>query len=199
MPNKKNSSLAQKPDPFKRHPGFILLIIFVICWTVFITCVPPAKMVDSIGIETGYLIIFLTALVGISGFASIPFYTMLITLSSTGEFNILLLMLVAAPARSFGDVIFFFVGHKGHHAMNEMTGSKKIKSFSKWLNNKPAYLTPLVAYLYTAAAPLPKELLMIILGLGRVHFRWLLIGLILGNATFIAMVYFLSVQSPLAS
>ncbi|MGM0629274.1 MAG: hypothetical protein ACQESA_02510 [Patescibacteria group bacterium] len=199
MTSKNKLPPNQKPDPFKNHPGFILLILFIIIWTAFVIFVPPTEIVDYIGIKGGYLIIFLTALMGISGFTSIPFYTILVALSSTGEFNIFLLLLVAAPARSFGDVIFFLVGHKGHHAINEMTGSKKIENFANWLNNKPRYLTPLVAYLYTAAAPLPKELLMIILGLGKVHFKWLLIGLILGNATFIAMVYFLSIQSPLAS
>lgn len=177
----------------KKHYGFILLLLFVIGWCVLLYFISPEKIISVIGVETGYLLIFLTALIGISGWASAPFYTSLAILSASGNLNPFILILITAPARTVGDVLFFVLGHKGHNFSNELANGR-LRSFFQSLNKQPGWVIPLVAYLYTSVAPLPKEFLMIILGLGKVHFRWTFIAVLLGNATFILLVYLFSVN-----
>lgn len=100
-------------------------------------------------------------------------------------------MLLVAPARTFGDSIFFLLGRKGHSALGELTG-KRLNKFSEWLGKKPGWAIPFVAYLYTSLLPLPQDILMIILGLGKAKFRYVFIAILLGNATFIGLIYIFS-------
>ncbi len=112
MPNKSKSKekyfTIKKPDIFKKHSGFIILLIFVTSWISLIVFIPPAEIISIIGIEKSYLIIFITAFIGVSGFASVPFYATFVTFTSSGELSLFLLILIAAPARAFGDNVFFF-------------------------------------------------------------------------------------------
>ncbi len=174
-----------------KHKGFFLLLFFILGWILLILNVSPDDIVSAMGVEGGYLVIFLTAFIGVSGFASAPFYVTLVTLTSTGEFNIFVLALVIAPARAFGDSLFFFLGYKGHSVMSGVLG-KSLKSFSLWINKKPNWMTPLAAYIYTSVTPLPQDILMIALGLGKSRFRGIFVAVLLGNATFIILISLLS-------
>jgi len=176
----------------KKHKGFIFLLVIILLWIISLFFISPEEIVSAMGIEAGYLVMFLTAFIGVSGFFSAPFYMSLITLTSTGEFNIFFIILIIAPARAFGDSIFFLLGHKGHESINELA-KQRLKSFSVWLNKKPAWLIPVVAYAYTALSPLPQDILMFILGLGKPKFGRIFIAILLGNATFVGLVYFFSV------
>ncbi len=168
---------------FKKHKGFFILLFFLLFWIGIIYHISPDRIVAAMGVETGYFLIFLTAFIGVSGFASAPFYATLLTLVSTGEFNIFFLAIIVAPARAFGDALFFLLGHKGHSVIGS-----RLKSFSLWLAEKPDWMTPLVAYLYTALTPLPQDILMLVLGLGRTHFKKIIVAVILGNATFVILI-----------
>ncbi len=176
----------------KKHKGFIILLLFVLIWIGFLFFASPRELVELIGVETGYLVIFLTALIGVSGFTSLPYYISLITLASSGEFNVFYLVFLAAPACAIGDTVFFFLGYKGHYALDEFT-NKRLKIFSIWINKRNPWKVPLFAYIYTSIAPLPQDILMIALGLGRVKFWPVFIAVLFGNANFIALVYLLSV------
>lgn len=177
----------------KRHKRFWGLVLFISAWLVLLYFVPPKEIVEIIGVKTGYFLIFITALLGFSGFVSAPFYTTLATLSGSGELNIFLVLLVAVPARTVGDILFFYLGHQSHRVIREDTPvGGRIRRLSRWLYGKPYGVVLLFSYLYTSAAPFPKDFLMFGLGLGRIKFRDLVIVALLGNATFIAMVYLLS-------
>ncbi len=171
----------------RRYKGFWILLVFLVLWIAFIRIIPPKELVSVIGVETGYLFVFLTALVGVSGFASAPYYATLITLMSTGDFNILLLALVVAPACALGDSLFFLLGYKG----NAVIESRYLDKFSCWLNKKPYWVTPFAAYMYSSFAPLPQDFLMVALGLGRARFLHIIGAVALGNATFVLVIYVL--------
>ncbi len=175
-----------------KHKQFLVILLFTLSWTIGLFFVSPQEIVSTIGLEAGYLMIFVTAFIGVSGLASAPFYATLVTFASTGEFNIFLLILAAAPARAFGDSVFFFLGHRGHSALSEFF-DRHLKRFSHWLNNKPKWTVPFFAYLYTSISPLPQDILMVTLGLGRVKFFWIFTAVLLGNATFIAIVNYFSI------
>jgi hypothetical protein len=177
-----------------RHKKFWSLLLLILVWIGVLSFVSPSEIVEMIGVKTGYLIIFITALLGISGFASAPFYASLFTLSASGELDIFLVLLIASPARTVGDILFFTLGHHGHSVIRESTFvGKKIKNFSLWLFGKPYWIVLFFSYLYTSAAPFPKDFLMIGLGVGRLKLRDVIIVALLGNATFIALVYFFAI------
>ncbi len=160
-----------------KHKWFFLLLVFVLFWIIFVS---PEKVVSFLGVERGYLLIFLLALLGVSGFSSAPFYTILLTFVASGEFNIFLLALVASPAMAIGDSLFFFLGYKGH-----VVFGGRLRDVSLWLKSKPPWVTPLFAYFYSSFAPLPQDFLMVVLGLIRARFVYIIIALLLGNATFV--------------
>lgn len=174
-----------------KHKKFWSLLLLILVWVGILSFVSPSEIVEMIGVKTGYLIIFVTALLGISGFASAPFYTSLFTLSASGELDIFLVLLVAAPARTVGDILFFTLGHQGHSVIkNDTFIGDRLKHFSTWLFGKPYWVVLFFSYLYTSAAPFPKDFLMLGLGVGRLKLRDVVIVALLGNATFIALIYF---------
>ncbi len=172
----------------KKHKGFLILLLFVIFWFSLLLFISPREMVDMIGLEMGYLLIFVTAFIGVSGFTSAPYYATLITFMSTGEFNIFLLLLIVAPTMAVGDAIFFFLGQKGHFVLDDLSG-KRLQVFSSWLKGKSYWATVAFAYLYTSLSPLPQDLLMIALGLGKLKFRHIFWAVLFGNATFVTLIY----------
>ncbi len=172
----------------KRHKLFILSLFFVLLWMLTLVFTSPEEIVKFIGVEGGYFFLFITALIGVSGFASAPFYVMLATFTYTGEFNIFLVAAIVAPARALGDALFFFLGYGGHSVLSEWMG-KHMKNFSFWLQNKPPWAVPLVAYLYTSFTPFPQDILMVTLGVGKAFFLHVILAVILGNATFVMLFY----------
>jgi membrane protein DedA with SNARE-associated domain len=170
---------------------FFIVLTLVLGWIAFLCFFSPKDILSVIGIGTGYLLIFLTALFAVSGLASAPFYTTFITFASTGEFNFFLVLLVSVPALTLGDSIFFLVGHKGHFVASGFLG-KKIDSFSRWIKSKPKLVVPVFAYLYTAITPLPQDILMTVLGLGKTNFKQVFTAVLLGNATFLTIIYLFS-------
>ncbi len=173
----------------KRHKGFLVFLFIILVWLAVLFFVSPGEVVDAIGLETGYLLLFLTALIGVSGLSSALFYATLLTFLASGEFNIFLVIMIVAPTMAFGDAVFFFLGYKGHSAINELTGNR-LKSFSSWLNSKSQWFVVAFAYLYTSTMPLPQDILMVALGLGRVNFPYVFAAVLLGNATFVTLIYF---------
>lgn len=178
-------------DIITKHEKFWALLLLILAWMALLSFVSPQEIVETIGVGRSYFLIFITALLGISGFASAPFYTTLFTLSASGSLDIFLVLLVAAPARTVGDILFFSLGYQGHSVIRKHTFiGDKLRSFSSWLFGKPYGVVLFFSYLYTSAAPFPKDFLMLGLGLGRLKLRDVIIVALLGNATFIALIYF---------
>ncbi len=172
----------------KKHIDLIAIFVIIFLWIGLLFFISPEEIVEIIGVERGYLFLFLTAFLGVSGFASTPFYMALVTLAGTGEFNVFLLALTIAPARAFGDSIFFFLGYK---IRSDLT-NKRLRNFSAWINEKPTWSIPFFAYIYTAMTPFPQDILMVALGVGKVKFRYAFAAVLLGNATAIFLIYILS-------
>ncbi|MFP4022380.1 MAG: hypothetical protein ACLFTS_00845 [Candidatus Paceibacterota bacterium] len=192
---KKDLSSCTKAKRFiVDHSGFISLILLITALTIVVNFLPIKNITELISPKTAYLVLFLTALLGISGLSSAPFYATLVILSVVEGYNPFLMIIIASPARTFGDLVLFYLGEKGHLALSEVT-EEKIKRFSIWLNKKPLWLILFITYTYTSVAPLPKDILMTILGLGRVKLRLIILAVFFGNATFIALIYLVSTNT----
>lgn len=173
------------------HKWFILISLFLIIWSLVLVFYSPEDIAGSLGIGGSYALIFFTALIGVSGFASAPFYATLTTLASTGEFNPLILGITVAPARALGDSLFFLWGYRGKHVIKNLSGSF-FKKITKWFSKIPPWSAPAAAYIYTAATPLPQDVLMTAMGALGAKFWKILIAVTLGNATFVTIIVFIA-------
>lgn len=175
---------------FKKHKGFIFFSVFLVAWLTLLFFVSPIEIVEFIGVETGYLLIFLTGLIGISSLSSGSMYVILITFASTGEFHPLLLALSAAPAMALGDAIFFVFSTKGREALKEK-GGELIKKITSWTSELSPNKITFLAYAYSGFTPLPQDVLMIALGLGGAPFWRVIPAVFLGNFTLITILTYL--------
>ena len=171
----------------KKYHGFIGFSVFIFALAILLFVVGPEKIIAAIGVEGGYLLIFVTALIGVSAFTSGSFYATVIAFASTGEFNPLLIGLTAAPAMAVGHTLFFFLGIYSQ----PLVGKQVVMRLSEWMYQREAkWAAPAFAYLYTAFTPLPQDFLMLALGLGGTPFRRVIIPVLLGNVTFITLLSF---------
>ncbi len=191
MPRKLLNRLKDKVDPELRgYMQTVVFFAFLVIWVSLLFIITPEEVVAAIGIDGGYLLIFFTALIGASAFTSVPFYTLLFSFASTGEFNPILLGAIAAPALVFGDYLFFYLGLKTRSFLGRRFF---VKPLSKWIDSRPRWAIPFVAFTYSVIGPLPQDLLMLAFGFCGVQFKRVVLPLILGNAIFIMLVaYFLS-------
>ena len=168
----------------KRHKKFVFLFVFLSIWMTLLVFVSPSELVEIVGVETGYLMVFLTAIVGVSSLTSGSFYAVILTLASTGEFNPFLLALVAAPAMTFGDTIFFLFSSRGRLIIKEKA-KRRIRRLVSWTENFSEKKIFLVTYFYSGFTPFPQDILMMTLGVGGASLRTVMGAVLLGNATFI--------------
>lgn len=176
-----------------RYRKFFTILTAVFVSVLFFLFVPPEVIVEKIGVEGGYIVIFLLALLGVSSFVSASFYTTLVVFATSGEFNPFLLALFSAPGRIVGDSMFFFLGLHGRKVKSEFW-QKFVNSFSSWLKKFPRWVPLFITYGYTGFTPLPHDFLMVALGVGGVSYKFLLPVLLIGNATFVLFVSFLSIK-----
>lgn len=183
-----------REDARKYWQAFFFVAILVI-WFSLIFVITPSEVVEIIGIDGAYLLLFLTAIVGASALSSAPFYTFLLAFASTGEFNPVIIGLVGGAGLVTGDYIFYYLGLKSRPYLLK---KKFIANFSNWVAGLPGWLTPIVAFLYSVIAPLPQDLLMLAMGLAQVSFAKIVVPLVLGTGVSIGlMAYFISIAPAL--
>lgn len=172
---------------FSKHKTFFLLFSFLIAWSLLLLVLSPEEIVRAVGIQGGYLIIFGTALVGVSGFTSAPFFASFLTFAASGEFHPVLLGLIAGPGRVLGDILFYYLGAKGGGIASD-TGLPIVRLLSRKIASLPRWTIPVVSFCYTAFTPLPQDILMVTLGLGKAPTRLVFPFILLGNITFAILV-----------
>jgi len=171
----------------KKHQDLLIIGLLVLIWVTILFFISPEEIVSKIGIKTGYALLFFMALLGISSFTSVSFYTTLIVFAGTGEFNPIILGLVAAPAAAIGDSLFFLLGFKGRSFIPE----KYLLFFSNWIEKKPKWFAPIIAFFYTGLTPLPQDFLMLAMGISGVRFWKIFLAILFGNMVFIIIISFL--------
>ena len=125
--------------------------------------VSPKEIVDTLGVRNAYILTFLVSLFGgFSSGGSVTFISLLITLV-LGGLNPLYLGLIAGASLAIGDMIMFYAGSKGRDLI-EGKWDKKIDKLAKVFKKKRwlRRLTPIIAYLYIGFAPLPNDVLLLL-------------------------------------
>ncbi len=164
------------------------LILGLVVSIVFIFFIGPEALVDYIGVQNAYGLMFLVAAIGgLSTFNSVPYLAVLFVLANTGV-NPLLLGLVSALGVMFGDSFSYLLGRGGSAVIPESFEFvfKNIKQFA--LEYPKLY--PLFCFGYGALCPLSNDFVTIASGIANISYKKVMIPLALGNVVFnIAFAY----------
>jgi len=116
-------------------------------------------MVDFIGLNNSYILLFLLAFFGgTSIFFPFPYYIFTISFGAAG-LNPFLLGISAGFGTLLGDSTSYYVAYKGRDLVSNKFSKSTNKIFN-WLMKRPL-LFPIFTFFYAAIAPLPDDLIMI--------------------------------------
>ena len=94
----------------KRSLLFWIILAFVVAWTVLLFFFSPKEIVEMIGVNNSYLVIFLVAVIGaFSSFTTFSAYPVIVTMAA-GKLDPLLIGVVAGIGLAIGDTFFYFFG-----------------------------------------------------------------------------------------
>lgn len=176
----------------RTRPLFIAsgIFVFIALWTLLVIRVGPSGIVSFIGVERGYLFIFLFALSG--GLSSVTAFSFFVTIATfaVGGLNPLFLGLVGGAGITLGDGLFYYLGMKGRAALNNQF--HHLRRFSAWLNGKEHWKIWSVIYIYCSFTFLPNDILAVALAFARYPFHMAMIPIFLGNVTLILLISFLA-------
>lgn len=176
-----------------RYKKAILFILFLTAWVIFLALIDVEKIISEIGVNNGYLIAFFVALFGgASSFTSSSYITTIIALALAG-LNPFLLAITGGVALAIGDSIFYFLSKKSRDNFPKGL-DKKITKLTRWISHRSINGVRLATYIYTGFTPFPADILMVALSFSKIKFKDVLLFIILGNMTFILIVYYLAVK-----
>jgi len=182
---RKKYTYNDAPRPYffyEKALAFFAVVSVITGLTIFLFYVHPARIILAIGVNNIYIATFLLAIIGgVSAFTATSFYAALFAFALGGA-NPFLLALFSAPGVLMGDLIFWYLGHKGK-AIVKPAIWRVTEKLSSWLLTKPRWFIPVGVYIYTGFLPLPGEFLMVLLALLGISFKRVLIPTLLGNFT----------------
>jgi len=167
----------------------ILLIIVIIVWSMIVYYVGPEGIVDYIGMENAYLVLFVGGLLGgVSLLFPFPNYLLVFTFGAAG-LNPFLIGAVAAAGIIIGESTSYFVGYSTHSILPISIGGH-IHGIKKWLLRRRKWTMYSALFLWGSIFPLPNDFMLIPLGVLRYPFWRTMIPLGLGNLVFNTLIAF---------
>lgn len=172
-----------------KHKKIILVTlgILLIVWSIFVFSIDIEMLTQTIGLQNVYLILFLVAVVaGTSFLTSASFYAIFLSYVGAG-LDPLVLGIVGGVGMAIGDSLYFLFFSKtgdvlkaGRYAFYE-----KIYTYVSHLPRAGVYV---FTYLYASFAPIPNDILMIVLGVLKFPYRYVLPIIVLGNITLLTLI-----------
>jgi membrane protein YqaA with SNARE-associated domain len=160
-----------------------LLILKVAFWSWLLATIGADRLVAYIGVENGYVVMFLVAFLGgLSTFTSVTYFATVLTLAS-GGLSPVGLAVASSAGVTLGDAIFYLIGYLGLRHIVAGRVSLLIVRASRFLESHPPAYLFFAVYAYAAFTPFPNDVLTIILGALRQPFLLVLTALVLGNFT----------------
>jgi len=168
---------------------FVLLLLFLIIWTFVIYNFSPERIINSIGIENSYFVVFIISLFGgISILFPIPYYIFVMTFAAGGS-NPLLLGIFAGVGLTLGDSTSYLFGRHGGKIIPNRY-NKISKNILNRLVSYPEWLRASIILLWGSIVPLPSDVLTIPLGLMGYSYKKLIIPLGIGHIIFNTLIAF---------
>ncbi len=146
------------------------MLLVIVGWAVFFYYVSPTTVVNKIGLQDSYLIIFVLGVIcGFSSVTGTTFYVAVAVLANGGA-NPFILGIVGGLGLCISDFAFYFVISKGTPVIDKHWA--KLSNFIKrWLKLLPDWAVHLFVFLYSAVAPIPNDVILVTLAVGGTRFK----------------------------
>ncbi len=158
--------------------AFLLTLVGVLLF------IGPERMVDIIGVNNSYLILFIFAIFGgVSAFTSASFYATMATFFM-GGLNFFILITIGAVGLAIGDTFFYYIGFKGQDLTKNTNYKQKVEYLQKKIDKIPKKWTSIFIFIYAGVTVFPKDILCLAFGLSRYNYIKFIIPMMLGNLLF---------------
>lgn len=170
---------------------FAFIATFLALWGLLMYLVGPERIVEYVGVENSYILMFVIALVGGASTLTAPsLFTALITFAAAG-LNPLILGVMTGVGLTLSDSLFFYFGLRGRMLLGGKWLERSL-NLRRWFLSKPSWVPPLIVFLYTGFTPLPNDFLTVSAALAHIRFRQIVLSLLLGNTTLAIIIASLS-------
>lgn len=164
-----------------------IFIAFIISGTLYTLIYGPQELINTIGIKNGYIAIFILATTsGFSSLTAFGFYSTVATFSLAG-LNPLIVGILGGLGVTIGDSVFFYLGIKGRKLVKGNFKNILIKS-SNFIEKSNKITVSIIIFLYSMFAPLPNDILGIVLALSKYPFKYYLPIILIGNIVYITLI-----------
>lgn len=181
--------MKKNHPPKKRKISWNTYIAGLIPITVFLTVsivvnifVSPEQIINTIGVNNAYVLIFFLAFMGgVSTFSSVPYHLVVVSMAA-GGLNPFILGTSAATGVMLGDSTSYYLGHRGSDFI-----PKRFEKFFFRLRNLITHhpkLFPWFCFVYGTFIPFSNDFITITAGLIRFPFWKVILPLGLGNLLF---------------
>ncbi len=171
----------------KSRQIFVLIALFIILWSVFLSFYTPAQVVAALGVRNVYIFVFLLAMIGgVSIFTTTLFYTSLVTISFGGV-DVIWLSLFASAGLLFGDLVIYYLSRTGSQCVPEKYESIIVRLIG-WTERFSDRKMITLIFFYSLT-PLPSDAISIVLGVSSFPIRKMILPLFLGK--FVLIVIFI--------
>jgi membrane protein YqaA with SNARE-associated domain len=172
---------------------FIVIVAFIAFWSSLAYFVGPEAIVDKLGAENGYILIFFIALLGgVSVFTSPSYFAALITFGA-GGLDPFILAALSGLGVAFGDALFFYLGvHARKASFDRGEPKNAFERAARWIEKKSGKAVPILVFLYSGFTPFPNDVLAVSLAFANYPFKKFFIAVLLGNINLAFWVAFLA-------
>lgn len=171
------------------YKGLFLIFSFFLFLFILFFFINPREIVDILGVQNSYLVLFCIALLGgVSSLTSSSYYAAIVTFTISG-LNPFIMAFIAGIGLTLGDLFFYLLGSWGR---NNISGYARrlAEKYSSWLLKKPKWVVQTIIYIYTGFSPLPVDILMVILSFARFPYKSFIFPLFFGNITLVLVIAF---------
>jgi membrane protein YqaA with SNARE-associated domain len=156
--------------------------IGVVISLVFLFFLSPTSIVDYIGIQNAYILMYVIAAAsGLTTFNTVPYYPVMLVLANAGV-NPILLGLAAAVGVMTGDSFSYLVGHQGATVIPKFLRTMFTKIYEVAVAHPRLF--PVVCFFYGSLSPLSNDFITIPSGMARIPYWRVILPLGLGNIVF---------------
>lgn len=164
----------------KKHYIIAIAVLFIAIWAITLIFISPDEIINEIGVQNAYIIIFLLAVIGgLSTLTGTSFFVTLATFANGGA-DPLLLGLIGGLGIFISDSVFFFLANQGVKVFDKKENSFRSKIL-KSIEKVPHWLMGIFVFVYVGFSPLPNDILMIGLALGKVKYRKVALAILAGS------------------
>lgn len=173
----------------------LLLLFPILIVLIVIGFIDPETLIEKLGIENSYIVMFFLALIGgLSVFSAIPYPIFLITFALGGA-NPLILAFCSMLGVMIGDSSSYIIGRKGGKYIKG-EHKKFFKKILRFYDTKKKML-PFLFFAYGTFSPFPNDLITLSAGIKKYSYWKMILSLSAGNLIFCtALAYFAEFFAP---